>query len=1253
MKILAIRGKNLASLSSEFEVDFQSEPLASAGLFAITGPTGSGKSTLLDALCLALYEKTPRLTGVGRSGDIPDVGDNGITPSDVRTILRRGAAEGFAEVDFVGSDGVAYRSRWTVRRARSKADGKMQNSEVSLIRILDGQILGDHRKTETLRLIESYIGLSFEQFTRAVLLAQNDFSAFLKASDDDRAELLQTLTGTETFSAISIQAFERMKVEKERLLRLQVQLKDQEPLTPEARATKDAEHLTQADSAKTLDQQKSVLESHLRWYQHWDQLKVAEAEAGQLLEAATTARQAAAPRQEQLALVDRVQPSRPLWAEQVRLHQAVAVATTAQDLAKAAMATSQDEVTIHQAGHDAALQQQRLADTAKTDAQPAIDSARVLDASIAAVTPQLEAAAQAHQTADEHLKTEQARQTEAQKRMDAAKADLATAQQWLADNAQLRPLAEGWQRWESLFAQAQQMVESQSKILAQAAELETTAGAAEKSVSTATVALNKITKALDADSAQLKVLSQECAAVDVEKLVAQKLTLEQDRDQLQTASQLWQRRFETQKQQQLQAGQRQKHADTLAKSDNDLLEGLQAQPLLERELHTAEESLNLATLAASENAESMRAALQPDKECPVCGSLEHPYAVHTPAMDAVLTSLKNSVKTKRKALRELESGIATARATKASADSSTNQITLALAQLESEIANQSAEWAAHALHAQIELVPELDRTQWLTEQQDGVRHEIEQLTQQEALHRETVKRKDAAQAKVNTANIALAQAKEALSGLDTQHKTGVHALETARNQQSVIVQQLLAVENQIDGAFDSQEWRGPWSQNPGAFVAQCSANALAWTERQASVGTLSSNMGAVQVGISACEKACAQATEQLKTQTQARDAVELVLNTYRANRSALFDGRPVAEVEAAFNAAIQVAKSALAASQTALHQAQVEVTRSMEAARQSETLLEQHRIALLDARVSLDAWLADFNIQSRDCGAQADLGLDALESLLQIAPEWATGEREALQKLEHSVTTAKAVLDTRSHSRIAHEAEKADRADKAEDEDLGVLQDNLAQLMVAIGSATEALSALKLEIAKDDERLGASAVLRVTIDKQAAVSKVWAQLSELIGSSDGKKFRNFAQQLTLDILLSYGNTHLQSLTRRYRLQRIKDSLGLLVVDQDMGDEVRSVHSLSGGESFLVSLALALGLASLSSHRVRVESLFIDEGFGSLDADSLGIAMDALDNLQSQGRKVGVISHVQEMTERIGTRVQVQRQAGGLSRIVVC
>jgi exonuclease SbcC len=462
-----------------------------------------------------------------------------------------------------------------------------------------------------------------------------------------------------------------------------------------------------------------------------------------------------------------------------------------------------------------------------------------------------------------------------------------------------------------------------------------------------------------------------------------------------------------------------------------------------------------------------------------------------------------------------------------------------------------------------------------------------------------------------------------------------------------IARQLVDQESKLDEAFPDQQWRVQWSKNASEFVAQCNANAKAWIAQQANVATLTSSLAAFQVEIVACDKACLQASSQHKVQSQAYSSVESSLQTYRNNRAALFEGRAVGEVEAKFNAEIQFAKSALAASQTALNNAKAEVARTTESVRQSESQLEQDGLAFTKARSSLDTWLVNFNVQRKAQGAQSDLVPDGLESLLKIGQDWVTGEREALQLLEHSLTTAQAVLATRSNSRIEHDAAKTVV------EDLEVLRENLAQIAVTMGSATDALTALKLEIANDNERLRTTGALRVTIDRQAAVSKVWSQLSELIGSSDGKKFRNFAQQLTLDILLSYGNQHLQSLTRRYRLQRIKDSLGLLVVDQDMGDEVRSVHSLSGGESFLVSLALALGLASLSSHRVRVESLFIDEGFGSLDADSLGIAMDALDNLQSQGRKVGVISHVQEMTERIGTRVQVQRQSGGLSRIVVC
>jgi exonuclease SbcC len=1202
MKILAIRGKNLASLSSEFVVDFQSEPLASAGLFAITGPTGSGKSTLLDALCLALYEKTPRLIGVSRSDDIPDVGDNGISAGDVRTILRRNAAEGFAEVDFVGGDGVTYRSRWTVRRARSKADGKMQNTEVSLIRVNDGQVLGDHRKTETLRLIEAFIGLSFEQFTRAVLLAQNDFSAFLKASDDDRAELLQTLTGTETFSAISKQAFERMKTEKEQLLRLQVQLENQEPLTPEIRAAKDVELQAQSDSLKTLEQQKSVLEEHLRWYQQWDQLKVAETDAALNWEEATREKDAATPRYEQLDLVERVQSSRPLWAEQLRLHQALEEGAKAVELAKAAMATSQSQITAHQADHDAALHQQTLADNAKEQAQPDIDSARALDASITTITPQFKAAANSQKVAIEHLQEEQVRQKNAQGRMDTAKSDLATAQKWLLENEPLRPLAEGWQRWEAIFVQAQQSIDNRCKASTHVADAEAAVASVAASVGAATLVLSNAVKTFEEDSAQLIALSQECAGFDLEKLSSEKLVQDQARDQLQSASQLWQKCSETQSQKQLQIKQQKAHGEALENCETELQQALQIQPLLERELQTADESLNLATFAASENADSMRGALQPDMPCPVCGAVEHPYAAHTPAMDAVLKGLQDLVAAKRKALRDQERKVTVAQATKVSSEASIALAEVTLKQLEIALAKLDAEWLNHALHMQIDDVPESDRSQWFTQRQDDVRKNIQKLTDQEALYRDANKRKDSAQTKVNTAQTALAQAKEVSSSLDTKHKTTIQALETARHQLTEIDRQLVNQESKLDEAFPGQKWRVQWTMNASEFVAQCNANAKAWIAQEASVAALTSSLAALQVEIVACDKACLQASSQHKVQSEAYSSVESSLQTYRNNRAALFEGRAVGEVEAKFNAEIQVAKSALAASQTALNNAKAEVARTTESVRSSESQLKQNGLAFTKARSSLDTWLVNFNVQRKAQGAQSDLvpdGLDGLESLLKIGQDWMNGEREALQLLEHSLTTAQAVLATRSNSRIEHDAAKTVVIE------FEVLQESLAQLAVTKGSATEMLSALRLEIANDNERLGASGALRVTIDKQAAVSKVWAQLSELIGSSDGKKFRNFAQQLTLDILLNYGNQHLQSLTRRYRLQRIKDSLGLLVVDQDMGDEVRSVHSLSGGESFLVSLALALGLASLSSNRVRVESLFIDDPDGHPNSPTYG------------------------------------------------
>jgi exonuclease SbcC len=223
MKILAIRIKNLASLEGTTEIDFTGEPLCTAGIFAITGPTGAGKSTILDALCLALYAQTPRYnTSSDPNQSIQDISGNTITQSDPRKILRDGAAEGYAEVDFVGVDGNRYRAQWNVRRARNKADGALQSYQVACTN-LDTNAAIQGTKTEVLTFVSQKVGLSFDQFTRAVLLAQGDFTAFLKAPNNEKADLLEKLTGTQVYSELSKHIYERHRTEKEELTLLTVQ----------------------------------------------------------------------------------------------------------------------------------------------------------------------------------------------------------------------------------------------------------------------------------------------------------------------------------------------------------------------------------------------------------------------------------------------------------------------------------------------------------------------------------------------------------------------------------------------------------------------------------------------------------------------------------------------------------------------------------------------------------------------------------------------------------------------------------------------------------------------------------------------------------------------------------------------------------------------------------------------------------------------------------------------------------------------
>lgn len=270
----------------------------------------------------------------------------------------------------------------------------------------------------------------------------------------------------------------------------------------------------------------------------------------------------------------------------------------------------------------------------------------------------------------------------------------------------------------------------------------------------------------------------------------------------------------------------------------------------------------------------------------------------------------------------------------------------------------------------------------------------------------------------------------------------------------------------------------------------------------------------------------------------------------------------------------------------------------------------------------------------------------ALEALLGLDDQHVSQLRQRLLNSEKAIEQARVLLTEREQRLQNHQAQHNGNLLPEQ------LAEALTELQGQFAASEQRCAELRAEQAEDQRRQNANQALAQQIEQAYIEYQRWARLDALIGSATGDRFRKLAQAYNLDLLVHHANAQLRQLVRRYRLKRGGSMLGLLVMDTEMGDELRSVHSLSGGETFLVSLALALGLASMASSTLKIESLFIDEGFGSLDPESLQLAMDALDGLQAQGRKVAVISHVQEMHERIPVQIQVRRQGNGLSTVEV-
>ena len=1214
MQILKLSFENINSLKGAWTIDFQAPDFRS-GIFAIVGPTGSGKTTILDAICLALYGHTPRIGSITQNAN---------------EVMNRDCDSCRSSLEFQTLSG-RYRATWSQKKQKNfDKTGKYGQVVSTMEKFEDGcwiPITDGSKVTSKKQEVQKIIGLSFDQFKRSVMLSQGDFAAFLKSKPNERAQTLEQITGTQIYSLLSTKVYDLAEEQKKLFEDKQREVELSPVLDDAVVLTKQEQLKGITEEAKVLETQISKIEKESRWICETAELRNQFLRVKAELERLKENRNEFFRKENVVRLAEHAQNILPIFntlidKQSLREDSIKEKSAAENELVNATKSLKEKDFNFKAA--EEALNNENLQKPKKLALFSQIE---FLDAEI---SPLIKSSRLAQ---EEKIKLEN-ETSDCKDHLNKAKEDIRK----LEEDREKRDLERKedikgaflYQRKDEL-RDCKITAETLSAALADAEgkadKASETVKSQEKEAEALRIRKEKIASVIEADKVLLKEAEKRLSEIldgkTLDELTQEQLSFSEQIPLLEAVKSALKAVCD-------QKEEIVRQEDVMQRDSAELDNWSSKKEGYEKEIQSlTSRQEELEALVQIDELTKVRAELKEGEPCPVCGSLEHPFAANLPPevatakerlavvkeestdlqknqkeADRKIDVLKDRILVSEKRLKELRKNL----------DLAEEELTLKCGRAGLTREGVTEEAAAVLITKKesllIDIKKRIAKARDAESKAAAAKEKIAGTT--EELHRAEMVFSNA-QTKFESAKSLLAQAQTGREKARTELEQFWR--KTAKEYGSVIT----------DGEL--------FAHNPELFKRWI-AKAAKYEELLESCREIENSLAIKKGTLPGLVESVERLEKSSREKSDQAAELQTELKTKQLQRDKLF-GTKLVEIE---RKAYERLLSQLAEAKDQAYE-NLSKARSVQAAAEQRLKTAEQRSAeaeknLLSAKTEWTDALKKEKFESEEDWRRARLDSEAINALHKEITDYKAQSRSAADRFSEADKKL---------------AEK--ESQKLTDKSLEVLEAEKREASAEKEKLLEQKGELQKELKTDEEARIKRAGIEDELKKLKHQVAVWDRLNTLVGSSSGDKYRRYVQSLVLLTLLKNANVELTKLHSRYRLAKGGGDMEIKVIDSDLADQERPTDNLSGGETFIVSLALALGLAQMASNNVRIDSLFLDEGFGTLDDDSLEKALNALSSLNAQGKTVGLISHVDQIKERIPSKIVVKRSAQpGVSRL---